>query len=228
MSELGPNMRALLDRAREGMSPDAAALHRVRLKVGASVAGTAGGMSLAAKLLISLVATGGLVGTVVAVRASQSPSTIEQTPAVSLQLHPDEVAPMPIAQSAPETSPPPAAAPIVVRPVVVAPPPPPPTQPPPPPPPPAPTPHATLSREVELVDSAMSQVRHGNFDSALATLRIYTDETAGRGQLAEDASAIEVEASCRLKSPTAAARFDAFDREWPLSAQRARLVEACK
>jgi len=74
----------------------------------------------------------------------------------------------------------------------------------------------------------MGQLRHGDYTTALATIHTYDTETAGRGQLAEDAAAIEVEAECRSKSSTAAARFDAFDRAWPLSAQRARLVEACK
>jgi len=74
----------------------------------------------------------------------------------------------------------------------------------------------------------MLELRRGHYAAALATLDTYTTETAGRGQLAEDASAIEIEALCRSHSSTAAARLDAFDRRWPTSAQRTRLTEACK
>src|SRR5262249_28096712 len=59
MSGPGPETRALLEAARDGLSPSPAAIHRVRAKVGASAAaGTAAGATLAVKLgLVVIVAT---------------------------------------------------------------------------------------------------------------------------------------------------------------------------
>ena len=199
----------------------------MRAKVGVSIAAAGGaGLSLAAKLLISLVATGAIVGTVVAVRSSSS-ATLEETPRVTVQLQPEEVRPAAVEHIAPEASPPPPAAIEPVEPHVapvpvtaVATPPPPVVV--------AAPVHATLAREVELVDTAQAQVRHRELDAALVTLRTYTIETAGRGQLAEDAAAIEVEALCRLANPTATRASTRSIASGPCSAQRARLVEACK
>jgi hypothetical protein len=212
MSELGPHTRALLDRAREGMTPDAAALARVRAKVGTSVAA---GMPIALKLVLALVAAG-IAGGAIAVRASTSAPASEPAPPFAVSIAPEETAPLEVAQAAPEGSPPPpiARAPIAptpVAPVIEAPP-----------------VRATLAREVELVDAAMADMRRGAYALALSTLATYADETGGRGQLSEDAAAIEVEARCRSGSPVAAAHLDAFDRAWPMSAQRAHLAEACR
>ncbi|HET9622811.1 MAG TPA: hypothetical protein VFP84_15665, partial [Kofleriaceae bacterium] len=87
---------------------------------------------------------------------------------------------------------------------------------------------ATLAREVELVDLAMAALHHGDPRAALRTVATHGAETAGRGQLAEDAAAIEVEALCQLREPAAAGKLDAFDRRFPHSAQRARLTAACR
>lgn len=63
--------------------------------------------------------------------------------------------------------------------------------------------------------------------AALAILRIYASEAGDRGQLAEDAAAIEIEALCRLHDPAAAARLAAFDARWPRSIERGRAMLAC-
>jgi hypothetical protein len=84
-----------------------------------------------------------------------------------------------------------------------------------------------LSREVELVDQAMAGLRRGDTAAALDAIRHYDIETAGRGQLAEDAAAITVEALCQRGDPASGAMLEAFDRRWPHSAQRARLLGAC-
>ena len=226
MSELSPLTRALLDRARDGMSPDAAALARVRTKVGASVAGA--GAGVAAKLIAVLVAASAVGGGAAAVIATHSPRETATAPSITLAAPAPayELAPLSTAEVAPEAAPP-------------APPPPPPLAAPKPPTvavaahtpaPDAPLvlPRATLAREVELVDTAMAQLHRGSFALALATLATYDDETAGRGQLAEDAAALDIEARCRSHADDAAARLAAFDRSWPMSAQRPRLTEACK
>jgi hypothetical protein len=84
-----------------------------------------------------------------------------------------------------------------------------------------------LSREVELLDQAMAGLRRGDTAAALDAIRHYDIETAGRGQLAEDAAAITVEALCQRGDPASGAMLEAFDRRWPHSAQRARLLGAC-
>ncbi|HEU4727199.1 MAG TPA: hypothetical protein VFT22_04905 [Kofleriaceae bacterium] len=85
-----------------------------------------------------------------------------------------------------------------------------------------------LSREVELLDLAMTALRQGDARGALRAVQRHAAETSGRGQLAEDAAAIEVEALCRLRDPAAGARLQAFDARFPGSAQRARLTERCR
>jgi hypothetical protein len=84
----------------------------------------------------------------------------------------------------------------------------------------------SLSREVELIDLAMLALRRGAPSAALATLGSYDTETRGRGQMAEEAAAIDIEARCRLGEDVGD-RVEAFDRRWPSSAQRARLHAAC-
>jgi hypothetical protein len=97
---------------------------------------------------------------------------------------------------------------------------------PPGPPPPSPR-RADLAREVELVDQAMAALRRGEPKAALAAVRVHRAETAGAGQLAEDAAAIEIEALCRLHDPGTGAKLAAFDAKWPESAQRSRLTARC-
>jgi hypothetical protein len=84
-----------------------------------------------------------------------------------------------------------------------------------------------LAREVELLDDAMAALRADRPARALSAILSFERETLGRGQLAEDAAAIELEARCRLGEDVAA-RLDAFDRRWPESAQRARITSACR
>ena len=192
---LSESTRALLDAARQGLSPDAAAVKRVHAKV------AAGGLlaGLGAKLLVLAV----LAGAVTAVVATR-PGATPQVPVVALhETATVEVAHAGAATTRVEAPPPapPAAAPILV--VVEH--------------------HADLAREVALIDAAgRAEPR-----AALAVLQIYETETAGRGQLAEDAAAIAIEAHCKLHDD-ATAKLAAFDARWPTSAQRARLAEACR
>ena len=84
-----------------------------------------------------------------------------------------------------------------------------------------------LSREVELVDSAMAALAAKNATESLSIIATYVEETGGAGQLAEDAAAVEVEARCSLDVTDAKRALAAFDARYPQSAQRARIVTAC-
>lgn len=213
MTELSTSTRALLDAARGG-GPDAAAVARMRGKIEAAVAapavatttttiGIAGKLGLLALVLV--VATGAvLIGT----RASSTDRMVVQI---------TEPTPAPIARTVREPAPPdvPAIADVEIEmPVARATPP--------------PRPKAIeLAREVELVDRAMAALRRGEPRAALTAVHAYTAEAGQRGQLAEDAAAIEIEALCTLRDSSAAARRSAFDARWPTSAQRAKLARAC-
>lgn len=87
--------------------------------------------------------------------------------------------------------------------------------------------HATLTREIELVDRATIALRAGDLDAALAALRAYGAETSGGGQLAQDAAALHIEVLCRTHAPGARAELAAFDTRWPHSAQRPHLATIC-
>jgi len=84
-----------------------------------------------------------------------------------------------------------------------------------------------LAREVELVDAAMASLSKGDAAAALASVRLHRAETNNRGQLAEDAAAIEIEALCRLRDHRVVAKLEAFDARWPESGQRSRLTTSC-
>ena len=198
---LSESTRALLDAARQGLAPDAAAVVRVRAKVAASTGGLLAGVG--AKLLVmALVA--GVGGAILATRGRAEistptvsvpePATTEVAQVATARV---EAPPAPVAQRR--------AAPVLV--VVEH--------------------HADLAREVALIDTAMTVLK-GDPQQALATIQIYDSETAGRGQLAEDAAAIAIEAHCALHAPDAAAKLAGFDARWPTSPQRARLTEACQ
>jgi hypothetical protein len=73
----------------------------------------------------------------------------------------------------------------------------------------------------------MAALRGGQPSAALAAVRLHATETAGAGQLAEDAAAIEIEALCRMHDASVATRLAAFDARWPQSAQRSRLTTRC-
>jgi type IV secretory pathway VirB10-like protein len=217
--ELGPASRALLDAARDGLAPDAEAIRRMRMKIDATVATTAAtGGALAAKLAIV-----GAIAAVVGIGAIALRGDGERTAAPQLELPAQRVER--IAPPAAHEPPPPAPPliemdPMQARAPVVA-------AAPPPAPAPARAPRADLAREVALVDQAMAALRRRDAQAALAAVRLHGSETAGTGQLAEDAAAIEIEALCLLHDPHAGAKLAAFDARWPDSAQRSRLTTRC-
>lgn len=92
---------------------------------------------------------------------------------------------------------------------------------------PAPAPRASLAREVELIDLAMVALRKQTPAAALAAIATFDKETRGRGQMAEDAAAIALEAHCRLGDDVSA-KLVAFDATYPSSAQRSRIRDACR
>jgi hypothetical protein len=89
------------------------------------------------------------------------------------------------------------------------------------------TPQATLAREIELVDRTTIALRGDDFDAALDALRTYDVETAGGGQLAQDAAALRVEVLCRTHDVSQMKELDAFVAHWPRSPQRSHLKAIC-
>lgn len=234
MSGLGPTSRNLVAAARRGLDPSADVAARVRAKValavgaGATMATTTPrAASVAPKAAAigagKIVAITAIVGALVTVAwfvqrtpvAATAPAinatsaTTDLDPAIDVHVttaaHADrviEAAPAPARAHAP--------APAQTVPEIK-----PPSGPP------------TLAREVELVDTAMASLRADDPANALATLVVYERETAGHGQLAEDAAALEIEARCRSSEAPFADQLKAFDERWPRSVQRARIVTAC-
>jgi len=253
--ELGPEARALLDAARQGLSPDAAAVSRVRARIGAATSGAAAGTAMVAKLGIVALVAGVAAGAWVYARRD---ATTAMAPRVELA-SPSE-APV---QAAMHEPPAPASADDDLITIET---------------PPAAPPHrekpandvtraaaparssrdpanppggelparATiaspgggagsgaesahgidLAREVELLDVAMAALRRGDAAGAQKAVQRHAVETAGHGQLAEDAAAIEIEALCRLHDPSTTAKLEAFDARFPRSAQRSRLGSQC-
>lgn len=199
---MNPTSRALIAAARAGLGPDPTAAARVRAKLDARLAApVATGVSL--KLLATLVIVGG-IGTLGALTVPAPKPTAAAAPAL-LELAPAET-PVHVVAASPESPAPPA--PHHVAAAVAAP------------------AEVSLAREVELIDRAMSSLRAGHPDDALTAIALYHRETADRGQLLEDASAIDIEASCTLHLDVST-KLDAFDRAWPSSAQRSRLTNAC-
>ena len=245
IDRLGPESRALVDAARDGLGPDDVAVRRMRGRIatavasGAALGGLAAGAhsasaatatssvaagSIAAKLaVVAVVAAGAAAGTHAIVTHRATP----HVPDVA------RVAPAPAPVVAPpvRVASPPVEA---VEPIVIDPPPP-------PPPPPhrvrmqvaavAPLPSIappSLARETELLDAALDAVAHSRFADAIAAIGRYRDATAGHGQLAEDADAIEVEALCRLDDARSGAAFAAFTLHWPHAHEVARLTAVCR
>lgn len=221
MTGLSPEARALLDAARAGMSPDAAAIRRMRNKIDGAVGATAAGGAIAIKLGIVGIVAALAVGAGLHDRARAADAPRLEMPMAQI----DVVAPVvrPIVERTPEIEMAPismkrprivqvahVATPIAAAPreaaVIV---------------------RADLAREVELIDLAMGSLRRGDSARALAALHTHALETHGTGQLAEDAAAIEVEALCQIHDPTVAAKLEAFDARYPRSAQRSRLTKAC-
>lgn len=84
----------------------------------------------------------------------------------------------------------------------------------------------SLAREVELIDLAMVSLRKRVPHAALVAIKAYNRETGGRGQMAEDAAAIEIEAHC-MQDQDVTALLERFDHKWPESAQRERIQTTC-
>jgi hypothetical protein len=89
-------------------------------------------------------------------------------------------------------------------------------------------PGIALGREVALIDLARAALHRGDPEAALRVVQEYAAEAADRGQLAQDAAAIEVEALCKLGDPAARGRRTAFEARFPGSAQRVRLEAICR
>ncbi|GEM_PF-2183217 len=217
--ELSSSARALLDAARDGMSPDAAAIARVRGKV-AAAAGGAAASALVLKIGLAGVLAAVTIGAIVSHSRSESPAI---TPHIAMPSMTSEPAPITRTHEiAPPISDEPAPIEMAAEPMRR-------------PDPSAPTltvdvEPADLSREVELIDRAMKALASNDAPRALATIKLHVAETRGKGQLAEDAAAIEIEALCRLHSSTVTitAKLDAFDARFPRSAQRSRLTTHCQ
>lgn len=241
---LGSDARALIDAARAGLSPDAAAVRRVHAGVrGAVTSGALAGTALAAKLgivaIVVTIAAGAALyarrspapgaPTAVPIRAPETPAPAARAPQPSPS---DAVDPELITIEAP-AAPAPGRKPPLRRAPVAA---------------PARSPATAstaaalsrsaprsaapavieLGREVELVDRAMAALRRGEPDEALRVVRVYAAEAGDRGQLTQDADAIAVEALCRLRDPGAGDRLAQFAARFPRSAQRARLAAVCR
>ncbi len=220
---LSPAARALLDAARDGMGPDAAAIARMKVKV-VSTAGATATTAIAIKLgIVAVVATLAAGAAIYGNRSrAVTPPRIELTAthneasAAVAQSRADSTGAAAITPSrsepiemAPDRMTRPRTTPVAQPPSGVAP------------------GRADLSREVELLDLAMTALRAGDTTSALAAIRKHASETRGAGQLAEDAAAIEIEALCRRHDPSVVAKLDAFDARFPRSAQRSRLSATC-
>jgi hypothetical protein len=229
---LGPTSRNLVAAARSGLDPAPDVAARVRAKVALAVGGaasvastSAGRTSVASGKLFALIAAGALVVTTWLVVHSSSPPALPpaiSTPTVTTSDEPQvephftssvhaEAAPLAPAvkvTTAPVMIEAPVASVAPVIPVIT------------------PVTPATLAREVALLDAAMTSLHENDPADTLATLVIYDRETLGHGQLAEDASALEIEARCRTNQPVAD-KLATFDQRWPRSVQRLRLTERC-
>ena len=223
---LSPSSRSLLEAARPGLGPDAEVAKRMRAKIAASVGAGAGiatvaavKSGLAAKLAI--VSAVVLVGVGAAVFALSNTDDEVRAPAVTpsvseplelpgsahhVEREPQREVHLPAIDARPTKIATP------TTPVVT----------------PAKPAKPSLAREVELVDQAMTALRSKDFRAALGAVATYRSETAGAGQLAQDAAAIEVEALCGARDPSGPTKLAAFEVTYPSSAQHARLEEACK
>jgi hypothetical protein len=206
---LSPSARALLDAARAGMSPSPGAIARMRANVIATASvGTVSG-AIGIKLVVLGVVGVAAIGALLA-RDSDAPTKPVAIDLSAPGLSPPAttVAAVDIAVAPLESTPSPAAVPPIARPRRI---------------------ERTISlpREVELIDRAMTALRRDDASSALVAIGIYMVETRGAGQLAEDAAAYEIQALCRLGDPRVDQKLAAFDRRFPLSANRSRLDALC-
>ena len=240
MKALGPTSRNLLASARRGLDPSADVAARVRAKVAHAVgAGTiattttsSGAVGLGAgKLAAIVMVVGALAGGFWFSRARSAPPPVVAPAVPALALDTDT--PLAIRSASGEAIIAPSAPPAIaaaanlapapaVKPAMVA----------------APTipPQATevatptagirLAREVQLVDGAIDALRESDLPGALEILTVYEREAAGRGQLAEDAAALTIEARCRSHQPISA-QLASFDQHFPHSVQRAHITASC-
>jgi len=208
MTELSRN---LLAAAREGLAPDPAVAARVRARVAAAVGATAAvapvkasaTASAAAKIGGALLAVGLIVGALAVLPRSSDRTQVPQLGTTTIEDEPTARAHEVAVASQPAVPAPAVALDPPARSL------------------------ATLAREVELIDRAMLALRRGAAPAALEAIATFDRETRGHGQMAEDAAAVAIEARCSLHHDVAE-RLAAFDREYPSSAQRARLRDACR
>lgn len=250
MDELGPEARALLDAAREGLSPDPAAVRRVHGRIHAAATGAAAGTALGIKLgvagLVAALAIGGALylrhgwsaspasppslALASPVERPERAAAHESAPADDdlITIEPTGAPTSPrVAPASPAAASPRGSAAGDAHRVAVA-------------PghrgalhgaarPTAGSPAGIdLAREVALIDLAMAALRRDDAAAALRAVQEYAVEAGDTGQLRQDAAAIEVEALCKLGDPAARDRRAAFDARFPHSAQRARLEAACR
>ena len=224
--ELGPESRALFDAARAGLGPDEIAVRRMRARIATTIAGggitiaaaeahaattaaatATAGSAVAVKLaIVATIAVGAAAGTAAAIvhhrAAPAARAPIVEVPASPPSSGIAELAPTAVVPA--HESPPPLPRAVVARPATIS-----------------------LARETELVDRALAAMSHDRVADALAAIERYDAETTGRGQLAEDAAAIETEARCRLADPRAAEILATFEARWPTSPERERLIATC-
>lgn len=220
--DLSPRARALLDAARDGLGPDDAVLARVRDRViaggaagaaGAAAASASTGGGIAGKLAIVgiVAAIGGGVWLGLGLGRAGEPAPAASAPELAA---PVETSTTSRFEAAAPTAPPPSASPLPSAPAAArrA----------------VPVTAPSLADEVAVVDAAMAALRAGDLQAALAATDRHSATFGERGQLAEEAAALRVEALCRLGDDRADAGWDAFLVRWPTSAQQPRIAAACK
>ncbi len=211
IEELNPRAQALLEAARGGLGPDDAVLARVRHRVvtGAGSAAAVTGLGAVAKLaivgVVAAVATGGWLATRPrherAVAAGPLGLAAPVEPASTSRF--ETAAPL----DPPRVAPPSRSSPVRRTTALAA---------------------ASLADEVALVDAAMAALRGGDPAAALAATERHAARIGARGQLAEEAAALRIEALCRLGDARADAAWETFATRWPASPQRMRIAAACK
>ena len=229
--ELPPDIRALLADSRAQLGPDGAAIARLRMRVAAGVGkGVVGATFVKVVLLgVAVASTGAIAYALRRAPASTAPvidvagsaSSADEAPRVHAVEHeasaptaPDDTATR-VARTDPKRT-------IIVEPIVPAPAAAQAT----PPAQATPVAHVALAREIQLVDQATRALHRGDFASAAAIVHTYDLETAGTGQLAEDAAAIGIEAACGQHADVTT-QLAHFTQRWPSSAQHARITAAC-
>lgn len=224
MSDLSPETRALLEAARGGLGPDAAAVKRMRAGVAAKVgSGGLANMLGPKSALVALVATIGIGALVYAQRSATAvvPAHRHELDALVTPVRPDPVERTARAAHAEELDVAIELEPQAARPLDAE---------------RSPGRHAdqvrkavaNLDREVALIDRATTMLAAGNPLRAITTIKRYETETNGRGQLAEEAAAIDVEATCTAALASATPKLAAFTLAFPRSAQIARLQKICE